>query len=39
MKNDRIKIWLGANPFLLLWCNEIKNKGENYRSLLKLKKQ
>ena len=26
---DRVKIRFGANPFLLLWCIEIKNKEKN----------
>ena len=26
INNDRIRIQLGANPFLLLWCIEMKKK-------------
>ena len=38
INNDRIRIQLGANPFLLLWCIEIKNKEKN-KGLLKSKNQ
>ena len=38
INNKRIRIQLGANPFLLLYCIEIKNKEKN-RSLLKPKNQ
>ena len=29
INNDRIRIQVGANPFLLLWCIEIKSKEKN----------
>ena len=29
ISNDRIRIQLGVNPFLLLWCIEIKQTHKN----------